>query len=358
MKKLLLTAIIALSMTTIVSAQYCSLTFDTKCNSKIVQIDQFEESTLVFFTYKSDEDETYARINDDDLTVKVPGSLKKYKVKTVAGIGLESDNSDSYARKAGDELNYVIEFEKFPIDKPFEIIEGDDDANDFNFRNITVNTELHGEMMPVDDFLAYATMPLTGIYYDEGSHLKYWSENGLVITVHFVTSNEYGNLFKIYLEVVNNTGRTVDLITNKIAVTAENTKNGKITEVPLLSFNDFDTKVVNNLGWYSSPTSRASDELRWMSRRSSNNDDTGAAIAFGALSILASAADAQNYENYTRAVNQEREEAVSNYLKSNTLQPGATYGGFVAVKDRKPDKYHVTVTIAKKEYKWTCDYHK
>ena len=338
------------------NAQYRSLSYEGPSDVKIVQIDEVENSTVVYFTFTAPKGNLFASWNDETSYVNIAGAYKKYKAKTVVGIARSSDNENSYMDKAGESFNFAIEFEKFPLDSPFDLIEDSESSTGFNFSKVTVNTAQKADLIPADDFLAYASVPVTGTYYTDGQQMRYWRDGGLVMTMHFVTSEEYGKLFKIYLEVANNTGRPVDLITSNIKVSAENTANGKITEVPLLSYNDIDQKVVNNLGWYSSPSSRLSDDLRWRANSKSRDGDDGMALAYGTLSLIASMADAQNAENYQAALDDERANATSNYLRSNTMQDGAVYGGFVAVKDRKPNIYNITFKIGKKEYKSTCRY--
>lgn len=339
------------------SAQYKSVSYDTQSPVKIVQIDEGEFSNIVFFTATATKDESYLDYNDETAYVAVQGEYKKYKPKAIAGIGIESDNVQSMIRKAGDQFNFAVEFEKFPLDGTFSIFENEENANAFNFSNVKVDKSVKGSKIPVEDFLDYATAPRTGLYYEEGSSLRYWSEKGLVMTAHFVTSNEYGKLFKIYLEIANDTGRSIDFITDNISVTAE-LRSGRTLDVPLLSYNDFDRKVVNNLGWYSSstPQSRLSDSFRWMANDKSRQGDTGAAAAFGAISLLAAVSNSQNEVNFQRALENERESVTSCYLLSNTLKDGVVYGGFVAVKDRNDIvKYNVTVKVGKKEFKWQCN---
>ena len=356
--KRIITTLLALALgCAAANAQYNSVSFETSEPLKIVQIDELENSVIVFFTYTAQKDGGFCNWNDSDSYVTVAGSYTKYKVLSVAGIPTDSIGGHSYFRKAGDRLNFAVEFEKFPLDGPFEIIETTNSERAFNFSSVTVNKAEKTHPMPVQDFLDFTSIPVTGTYYDDGDQMRYWSEGGITMTMHFVESNEYGKLFKIYLEVVNDSGRPVDLITSNIKVTAE--KKGRTTNATVLSFNDFDQRVVNNLGWSSTsstPASRLSDDMRWRSNRLSREGDQGAAVAFGALSLLATVADGQHVNNIQNELNAERDRAVSNYLLSNTLKDGSVYGGFVAVKDTNPEFYHITLKIAGKEYFWHCQY--
>ena len=338
------------------NAQYKPISYESPSPVQIVQIDEVENSTIVYFTYTSEKDNVFASWNDDASYVNIPGTFKKYKAKTLVGIAAGSAGEQSYIAKAGDRFNFAIEFEKFPLDTPFDLVEDIESGTGFNFSSVTIDTSEKSELMPVDDFLAFASVPVTGSFYSDGNQMRYWRDGGLVMTMHFMTTEEYGKLFKIYLEVANNSGRPVDLITDNIKVVAENSVTSKIFDVPLLSYNDFDQKVVNNLGWYSSPASRLSDNMRWQANIQSRRGNSNTALAFGTLSLIASMADMQNARNYQEALDEERQKVTSNYLLSNTLQDGAVYGGFVAVKDRRPDLYHITLKIGKKEYKWTCKY--
>ena len=353
---LLIVALVALSVVS-ASAQYRSMTYECSQPLRIVQIDEGENSVIVYFTFTAPRENYYIKYLDDDCYVKQTGGFKKYKPLAIAGIGLDSDHMQSMVRKAGGEMNFAVEFEKFPLDKPFDIIESDEGNYSFNFFGVTVDKSVVCDKMLVEDFLAYAPAPRTGVFYEDGSNMRFWSEDGLVITAHFVTSDEYGKLFKIYMEIANDTGRSIDFITSNISVTAEY-KTGMQKDVKVLSYNDFDTKVVNTLGWYSNstPQSRLSDSFRYMANDRGRNGDTGGAAAFGAISLLAAAANAQNEANFRQALQNERESAVSSYLLSNTLKNGAVYGGFVAVKDNNSvSAYHIKLKIGKKEYLWDCN---
>lgn len=355
MRKLIIAAA-AMLLSIAASAQYYNVRYETGCQSEIVQIDQYDESTLVYFTYTSGKDNQYCYLNDETSYVAVPGIYKKFKVKSITGIGITSAKTSTMVRHDGDKLNFVIEFEKFPIDKPFKLIENDKNREAFNFTDVTVDESMTTSLINPDDFLDFAGAPMTGTYYDGGSQMRFWSEDGLMMTAHFVTSDEFGKIFKIYLEIVNNTGRTVDFVTTNIKVSGEYIKSGKTFDAPVLSYNDFDKKVVNNLGWStpSTPASRLSDDLRWMSKRSDNS--TGTTIALSALSLLAAASDQDNVKTYQQAMADERARVTGQYLKSNTLQDGDVYGGFVAVKNnRVPDRYRITVTIGDRDYVWLCN---
>ena len=361
MKKIILTAAVLLVSAFSAMAQYNSISFVTTTPARLVQIDEGEDSNILYFTYTAKKDMALLCYNAETAFVRIPGTYKKYKCKDIAGIGDCSADVISMVRKQGGELNFAIEFEKFPLDRPFDIMEGEEGENLFNFTSVCVDMEKKGEIMPADDFLAYATAPRTGHFYNDGSSMRYWSENGLVMTMHCATSSDYGRFFKIYLEVANNTGRAVDFITSNITVQAVKGET-RVTEAKVLSYGDFDTKVVNTLGWRSAPSTPAStlsDQFRWMAKDQANSGSVGAAALFGVISLAASATvNSQDEANFQKALEGERDRAVSNYLRSNTLQNGVVYGGFVAVKDTRPDQYNVTVKISNKEYSWTFNYPK
>ena len=354
MKKTVISIIAALACIS-ASAQYTSVSFTRPesqwADMQIIQIDQIDGHNIIYFERTAKKGHCQSNI-EETTCVKLPGQAKPLKIKSVLNYALDSDDVWAYIANPGDVNYFAMVFDEFPLDQPFDILQKY--KGDVEYGNVTVDLNAKSETIDLEEFFADCPVVYRGIYYDDGTQMSYCSQNGITVTAHFLYTNDYGRLFQVYFEIANNSGKPVDFRTDNITVTHIHSKTGRETECKVLSFNDFDSKVVNNLGWRSTGSASDSnaDRFATMSQASANRNETGASIAYGLLSILSSVAAKDEIEQQNRALEEERDRTVKNYLKSNTIPDGGVYGGFIAVKYPSKDDFSIDLKIAKSNFNW------
>lgn len=131
-------------------AQYNDIRYLTNSAAKLVQIDCEDDATLLYFTYDNTRPNTYLYVSDA-IRLKV-GDIDYY-LKGAGNMPVSHDGGDkSVAGRAGKRLNFVLAFDKVPIDKPFDLIENELSTTAFNFHAIKVNTQLRTRRYDIDVF--------------------------------------------------------------------------------------------------------------------------------------------------------------------------------------------------------------
>lgn len=350
MKKISI-VLLALAISVSAHAQYSKIDAapdeGKRTRDEIIQIDQVEGKTVIYF--EKTVMEPCTSWASDYECIRIAGEKKVRKVKTSLNIPLGGSDCKLYFPECCTHY-YALVFDEFPLDQPFDIVDKKD--NSVDFENVTVDTSVTTEKIDAESLFEETPMTVRGDYYDDGSQMTYFSRQGLTVTMHAAYNNDYGKLMKLYFEVANETGHNVDFRTDKISVVNVNKKTNRESHLKLLSFGDFDQKVVNNLGWSSSPD-YASRQFSSLSQRSAYKDDVGGAVAYGLLSIVSSAAVKDEVARHNEALNAERDRAVNSYMKSNTIPNEETYGGFVAFKYTNRDKFIVKLELDGFTYTWT-----
>ena len=337
-------------------AQYNTISYDTECFAKLVQIDQYDESTVLFFTAASPEGRERFSVNDN-IKITVDGSYKAYKLLSVANIPMSSENCVAYLKDKGNTLNFIMEFEKFPIDKPFRIIENTERSNAliFNYDNVTV-ADAPKEKIDINDFLSFTDYVRSGKYTKDGGTFMYYDFNGVSVATHL--RDEFWGLTRVGVfdvVVTNDSGRTVVVDSNNIKVTAiKNEKNGYV-EIPLWSAADFDSMVASNnnmsVSSYADNINPVASAISDYRRYRVNRDDIKGQILYGSLETVFRATSRSEVDEYAAALEKNRQRLWNNYLRGVDVESGESYGGFVAFKDQKGFKHYIiTVTVGGHDY--------
>lgn len=340
---------------TAVHAQYSKLTYDSPCIAKLVQVDQYDESTVFMFTVSSPEGRERFSVNDN-IKIMVDGSYKTYRLLNVANIPLSSENCVAYLKKKGDALNFIMEFEKVPLDKPFSIVENPDrhSALTFNFDNVTVDTGAAGDKVDLDDFLSYTDYIRSGKYTQDGGEYMFYEVNGLSVATHL--RDEMYGLTKVGIlnvVVTNDSGRTVNFSDANIRVTAIKNERKGYVEIPLWNVQSYDSFVRSNnamaLDDYAEAVNPVASSIANY-RRSRAKDDLGSDILLGSLELIIRSTNREKVDEYAAALEENRRRLWDNYIQSVSMGPGEVYGGFVSFKDASYKHYVITVTIGGREY--------
>lgn len=242
MKKLALILIMLAGIAT-ASAQYNEIKYNTQCNAKLVQIDQRDNLTYFFFTYENKH--TGSVSVSSEIKIKSPGSYRPYKLKDYKNITTEKDGEAKVdLTKIGNALNFVLIFDKFPLDKEFSICESDDnDAEKLNFTNVTINTSSTVEFMNINDFVAKTPMVANGESKQvDGVMTKCVQDGDLSINVTNSFVKEYGRYQRFFLDFKNNTGHDIDLKAGNVSVSAKYA-DGEIEQMEIVKLKEVISKI-------------------------------------------------------------------------------------------------------------------
>ncbi len=242
MKKLTLILIMLTGIAT-ASAQYNNITYNTQCDVKLVQIDQKDNLTYLFFSYK--DKHANSVFVSSEIKIKSPGSYRPYKLKDYKNITTEKDSGSKVdLSKSGHALNFVLIFDKFPLDKEFSICESDEnDAEKLNFTNVSVNTSSTVEFMNINDFIAKTPIVANGESKQvDGVVTKCVQDGGLSINATNSFVKEYGRYQRFFLDFKNNTGHDVDLKASDVSVSARYA-DGDVEQMDIIKLKEVISKI-------------------------------------------------------------------------------------------------------------------
>ncbi|MBQ0024759.1 MAG: hypothetical protein KBT00_03410 [Bacteroidales bacterium] len=355
MKKLLVLAAMC-CFATAAMAQYSKISYESDSAFKLLQIDQYDDASVFFFTVKCDE--PYRRFSVNDNTkISIDGSYKKYRLMQVANIPFSSENCAACLDKVGDELYFILQFERIPLDKPFNIIEneGSTSAMAFNLHNITVDTGTSSDLIDMDDFLGCSDYVRTGMYSRDGVKYRYYDINGLSVAVHL--GEEFFGLTrvgKLDVIVTNDSGRKVSLSCDNVRVTACRNEKKGYEEIPVWEVATYDSYVQSgnaaSMASYSKEVNPAASSIGDYRKYRMKQDNVGGQILLGSIESLLRSSSKTQEDEYAAALEANRNRLWNNYLQNLDIDNGETYGGFVAFKDRKYQSYMIYITVGGHEY--------
>ena len=336
------------------SAQYKDFTYEGDSYFKLIQIDQYDEATVFFFTYEAKDDRVAISVNDNT-KIKVDGDYRTYHIQQTGNIPFSSENCQAYFAKAGESLNIVLQFDRLPIDQVFSMVEKEGATGHyFNFKNVKVNTASVSEKIDIDDFLNACDYTKREKYTSGGAQYMLYDINGLAIATHL--GDEYVDLAKVgrfSIVVTNDSGKPVTLSASNIKVLATKNASKGWVEIPLWSVADFDVRISSSnamsvRGYEEKVNPVASAIGRY--RNSQVDRNSAKDILWTSAEVLARASTAAKVDEYAAALEENRAREWNNYLQQVTIQSGETYGGYVIFKDKNYKQYKIIVTAGGHEY--------
>lgn len=232
-----LACIMAFSVANTSFAQYNRIDYTaSNANLKLVQVDVQDDVTVMYFTYVSSGNDSLAI--GGDIEVKSKGSYRTISLKKYANITSVKENTARiHFKEAGEKLNFALIFSRFPVAKEFAIVETPISSLPpmLNVRNIQIDTSSRVELMDAEKFFAEAPMSATGTKIINGAISQVVSDKGLTIMVTNSYIAQFGKYQRIFFDVENKTGRSVEFRESGVGVTAVY-KDGKVkamTPVPI-----------------------------------------------------------------------------------------------------------------------------
>lgn len=411
LRALVLTPVMAVSV--YVSAQFnVTMASSSDPNTKFVSAINTDESTYLYVTKTS-------RLENEIFTCgKLTATIgfKSYKLKNCYNVPKynEAEPSYIYMGKKGQAHNFILEFEKLPLQTEFDITE-EMDSGAWVFSGVKIDTLSRMEYINPNDFVGATPAKIYGNYASNGIRYSYYMYNGIILTAYFAKGDDYGKYYQVYLDIINNTDHSIAFNIENVKAQGYTFRNGieKYFALKTLSAEEYDKKVRNRQAWsvffnalgqinaannagittvnttattnsYGSSytnggysggsvytgaavgTGGAAVGIgasaysgRYYSNTYSNSTATtnsSTVIHNGAMQYMAQQQAAQNIASYDNALAYDRANLWANYLKLNTIRPGQSYGGFFNIKYKKADRLEIKIKIDGVAYTFLVSY--
>lgn len=355
MKRLTAICICILAVCATASAQYKNITSSNESEFKLIQIDQYDEATLFFFQTRANEDRKGLNVNDNT-KITVSGDYKVYHLQQTLSMPFSSENRSAYLAQEGDELNFVLIFDRIPLDKPFTMTEKDGKTGYyFNFNDITVDLDDISPMIDADDFVQATDYVVREKYKSNGKEWMSYSVNGLAVDTHL--EGEYLNLTrvgKLNMVITNDSDRRISVSPDNITVKAAKNDRSEYVEIPLWEVGKYDSKVAGEnslaVSSYEDRVNPIASVLGSYRARRSGDASLGEQLVLASAEILARASTQSKVDAYADALERNRRKVWEDYLQRVTLESGETYGGYVTFKDKNYSHYIITITLGGHDY--------
>ena len=374
-------------------AQFTNISVDKKPSSmEIVQIDNRENSTLVFIKCTREND-TIAWMNINDKTfAKIKGANREYHLINSINLPINTESENRYMQldRPNQEHAFVLEFEKLPDVCNFDIYEDVKSSTAFNFIGINTDTIAKNEMMNIDDFVSPYPVKELGQYADNGQIVTYIKYKGIIINTVAQAIKQYGKYICINLNIKNLSGKSILFNPATIQEKGYLRKTNKVFDMQLLSASEYEKTVgrkqswnnfwvalgqgmaASSAGYSTSNTTYSGSSYTSGSAHASGyiGNTYGYANAYGsaytttygrshtttyngAAAYAAQQQAAANYSAYANGQYSIREQLNEGYAKLNTIRNEVEYTGYFNIKYKKLDNLLLTMFIDGEKFEFT-----
>lgn len=308
----------------------------------VLQLLEADNSMFIYFSLECDIPEH--KIISVPRTAYVKAGGLKYKIRNSVNLPIKEDGDRrwAYLLAGHNELNFVLEFEKFPVEDGFDIFCDPEDSDfSFNCHNVQVSRVEEDKMLDTERFLDSAAPVIRGVRSDNGSKFFYYIRDGVFVTYHvgFMDGGFFDTNILFYVDIVNNSDHSIMFDFSKVYAYGEKKKrNGTVEKIPIAKFDpdsydeylrevDHDNAVAK--------TSGVLDDIGHILYREGNHAEYGSweRVGWRALEALNKQAIENRAEEYLKNNPTSHPKA----LKSQTLQPGESIHGYIATKKKKCD---------------------
>ena len=327
-------------------------------NTKLLQVLETEKSVLVYATFQKNCDDLHTVFVNRNAYAKAGGL--KYKILNSVNLPLQDDaeNRSAYLQEGNNEINFVMEFEKFPVENGFDIIEGDKEGDFcFNYHGITVSRIDSTQRIDTERFLDNGTPVIYGRNVRGGTSYSYVIRNGVCITCNAV--RQEGSWFEpddmiFYLDIVNNSDHGIMFDFDAVSVVGKTKKkNGTVDEKVWTKYTpDSYERHFARLD-YDEARYQTSGVLNEVGRKLENERfhspvNSWERIGWAALGMLNEHAIQNRVSEYLKEHPKNRPSA----LRSESLKAGDSIHGYIATKKKKGKQMLLTIPIDGFDFKF------
>jgi len=343
MKKVLLFAVAALFALD-AGAQWTVSSIDKSeaSNIEFKAVLEIEDAVLVYGTYTATVD--YDRASFEPGTAVYVGD-ECYALKNSVNIPLNDGGKPCSAafNQVGEKANFVMEFEKFPLNGKFDIVE--------NPKNHRGASNYYGiSLVPMEDqsffdntegFLNEYPVTLMGYYYEGNTPYAYRIRNGICLTCQCkaIEADLFEPLDRLYfIDIINKSDHPLDLNLEKVWVSGHKRKNDgslsdhTIKHYTLGGYGDYEQEMEGARASYLvAGVKDLSYQLRIAKLSDPNSVDAKVLDVMGKMvektSVTAYLADFPT--------------KYLSVLRSQEIASGDSYGGFVATQEKDGLSYYL-----------------
>lgn len=228
--------LIAILFASTLFAQFSKVNYNNENFPELLinQVDQYDFSTIVHFSYKTISSLKFS--GSEDIILIQNGK----KLKLLNSFNLPLDNKKHIFNDYGDKLNFSLEFEKLDsVGLPFSI--KSNKVNKFNFDNILVESENISNFIDVDSYVGETPSREFFIFYNEGYPVLKYTYKGILLAVKLLKKNEYGVYYQPQIIVQNYTNN--DFLLDPSKVYAQYHYSGKYYNAKIYTDKEFSVLV-------------------------------------------------------------------------------------------------------------------
>lgn len=327
-------------------------------NVALRYLEQRDSTTLIYAVFTLPEDEKGPVLFNASRTIYVTDGDVNYKLVGAHNVPVADESMLEFSILEDKErkLNFILEFEKFPFDDAFDIVDDLSDARALNFRGVHVDASAKKDVK-TERFLLSTKLPRCGQFYEGGNYNMYYVRDGVFVTCHSSYGDDH---FTLYLSIVNDSDHGILFDTGKMTVTGHK-RQGKDTvsvSLPLVSKNNYVSQV------------EASD--RYTAEKESHSyalETVGSEISFASLGMPWRSAErvgmnvlgglirdikSNSAKPYLAELKKTREERTKNYLQSQSIKAGESHSGFIQVtRPKKVNDYYLVLHMDGYDFEFT-----
>lgn len=342
MKKLLLFAFASLFALN-AGAQWTVSSIDKSeaSNIEFKAVLEIEDAVLIYGTYTATVD--YDRASFEPGTAVFVGD-ESYALKNAVNIPMNDGGKPCSAafNRVGEKVNFVLEFEKFPLTEKFDLVENaKNHKGASNYYGIALQPSGYEFFENTEEFLNEFPVTLMGYYYEGNTPYAFRIRDNVCLTCQCIVRET--DLFEpldrvFYLDVINKTDHPVSLDREKIWVSGHKRRNdGGISDhvikhYDLGGYGDFEQEAEGARAFYRMAGVK---DLSYQLRIAKLS--AGRILDAQVLDVISRMADKTDVESYLA-------DYPTRYLSALTTQEiasGDSFGGFMAIQEKDGLGYYI-----------------
>lgn len=317
---------------------------------------QTDSSVVVYATYTRPVGDTRDRLTISRRTAVISDDMD-YRVISTDRIPVfdEALSAATVLDREGQKVNFMMEFEKFPLEEPFDLVAEDTSSCVFSFKGIVVDMAGTKKVNP-DRFLKSTPVLYKGRYGYDGNIYSFYYDEGFFLAACCTHSSEY---MTITFDIVNDSDHGVLFSPHSVSPSSNVKKGSRLKNVELnaLSKNAYWNNVARD-DYSTAVNSNGSGALSVIDSGvvlSSFKYDYNSweRIGLRALSSLINEAQLQAAKPMMKELDDSRDDRLSGYIESKSLAKGESYSGYMKVERvRNMTDFKVVVNINERDYEF------
>jgi len=327
---------------------------------RLVQIVDLENSTLVYGTLTNPDDGLYP-FNTIPRSTAVYVDDEPYKLLRSINLPIydESTRLQALINGKGQKINFILEFEKFPVKNGFDIIEKESKHSEgtYNFLGIRIQPCEISDLAEYDAFLDEFPSVLYGDISEGGKSELFYIAGKLSVSCTRGEEIRAGNMnpdYYFYVTIDNGTDRDIKLDAgDNVWVTGhKGDKDNEGKKLKLMRQKDCEDHF-KLMDWREARQIVAggvTDMQKDANQMATRSQDSDVQTVLNAFSLFSEAAISGDVKKYMK----EHPKEHPSMLTNSTVKPGEKLTGYVAVPTPKMDYEVLHVRLDGYEYtfKW------